>query len=191
MRWASLAFFLVLTSCGVIWPYAYDARDVEEQLSIAMSKDQVSKTLGKPAPVMQHDDQNDCVGVLAVPERTLGRLFTPLPLHPYCYIPAEPRNPYYVAFRKDHVCLWGTPDLVRTLIEQVCIADSTSQTVRSDGRARRSSISVVPVFMRVPIALPLQRLAILRIGGEANPQVAMVRSDAKFSPFAPSPGHVC
>jgi len=113
------------------------------------------------------------------------------PFHPYCYIPAEPRNPYYVAFRKDHVCLWGTPDLVRTLIEQVCIADSTSQTVRSDGRARRSSISVVPVFMRVPIALPLQRLAILRIGGEANPQVAMVRSDAKFSPFAPSPGHVC
>ena len=118
-------------------------------------------------------------------------IYSTAPFHPYCYIPAEPRNPYYVAFRKDHVCLWGTPDLVRTLIEQVCIADSTSQTVRSDGRARRSSISVVPVFMRVPIALPLQRLAILRIGGEANPQVAMVRSDAKFSPFAPSPGHVC
>ena len=31
--------------------------------------------------------------------------------------------------------------------------------------------------MRVPIALPLQRLAILRIGGEANPQVAMISAD--------------
>ena len=100
MRWASLAFFLVLTSCGVIWPYAYDARDVEEQLSIAMSKDQVSKTLGKPAPVMQHDDQNDCVGVLAVPERTLGRLFTPLPLSPVLLHPRRASQSLLRGFSK-------------------------------------------------------------------------------------------
>jgi len=172
MRWACFALLFLLPSCGVIWPYAYDARDVEEQLAIAMSQDQVSKTLGKPAQVMQHDDQTIVWEYWRYPKGLWVGYLLHCPFHPYCYLPAEPRNPYYVAFRKDHVCLWGTPDLVRTLIEQVCIADSTSQTVRSDGRARRSSISVVPVFMPVPIAVPLQRLAILRIGGEANPQVA-------------------
>lgn len=87
-------------------------------------------------------------------------------------MPAEPRNPYYVALRNDHVCLWGTPDLVRTLIAQVCTVDFPGgrRQSRSDG-VRRANISVVPVFMPPRIVAPLQRLAVLPLG-ETDPGAA-------------------
>lgn len=165
MSWASLIFVLTLSGCGVIWPYAYDARDVEDRLSVAMSKEQVVQALGTPSRAMPHDDQTTVWEYWRYPKgEWLGYLIH-CPFHPYCYIPAEPRNPYYVALRNDHVCLWGTPDLVRTLIAQVCTADAPGGRRRSPSeRVRRASVSVVPVFMPPRIAIPLQRLAIMPVG---------------------------
>ena len=124
MGWVSLIVVLTVSGCGVIWPYAYDAHDVEDRLSVAMSKEQVVQALGKPSRAMLHDDKTTVWEYWRYPKgEWLGYLIH-CPFHPYCYIPAEPRNPYYVALRDDHVCLWGTPDLVRTLIAQVCTADA-------------------------------------------------------------------
>jgi hypothetical protein len=172
MRWAGLIFVLTLSGCGVIWPYAYDARDVEDRLSVAMSKEQVVQALGKPSRAMPHDDQTTVWEYWRYPKgEWLGYLIH-CPFHPYCYMPAEPRNPYYVALRNDHVCLWGTPDLVRTLISQVCIADSPGGRQRSSREGvRRANVSVVPVFMPPRIAAPVQRLAVIPIG-ETDPGAA-------------------
>ncbi|HKN85895.1 MAG TPA: PDZ domain-containing protein [Nitrospiraceae bacterium] len=169
MRWASLIVVLTLSGCGVIWPYAYDAHDVEDRLSVAMSKEQVVQALGRPSRAMPHDDTTTVWEYWRYPKgEWLGYLIH-CPFHPYCYIPAEPRNPYYVALRNDQVCLWGTPDLVRTLISQVCTADSPRKGRGSTSeRARRADVSVVPVFMPPRIAEPLQRLAVMP-AGETDP----------------------
>jgi len=169
MRWPSLILVLTLSGCGVIWPYAYDAHDVEDGLSVAMSKEQVVRALGRPSRAMPHDDTTTVWEYWRYPKgEWLGYLIH-CPFHPYCYIPAEPRNPYYVALRNDQVCLWGTPDLVRTLISQVCAADSSRRARgNSSERARRADVSVVPVFMPPRIAAPLQRLAVMP-AGETDP----------------------
>jgi len=169
MRWASLIFALTLSGCGVIWPYAYDAHDVEDRLSVTMSKEQVMRTLGRPSRVMPHDDKTIVWEYWRYPKgEWLGYLIH-CPFHPYCYIPAEPRNPYYVALRDDQVCLWGTPDLVRTLIAQACTADSPGGGRRTlNERVRRANVSVIPVFMPPRIAAPLQRLAVMPMG-ETDP----------------------
>jgi hypothetical protein len=166
MRWVSLIVMLTLSGCGVIWPYAYDAHDVEDRLSVAMSKEQVVQALGKPSRAMLHDDKTTVWEYWRYPKgEWLGYLIH-CPFHPYCYIPAEPRNPYYVALRNDHVCLWGTPDMVRTLIAQVCTADAPGGRRWSNSEhLRRASVSVIPVFMPPRIAAPLQRLAVMPVGG--------------------------
>ena len=171
MRWASLIFALTLSGCGVIWPYAYDAHDVEDRLSVAMSKEQVVQALGRPSRAIRHDDTTTVWEYWRYPKgEWLGYLIH-CPFHPYCYIPAEPRNPYYVALQNDQVCLWGTPDLVRTLISQVCTGDALGRGRSTRERVGRSTVSVVPVFMPPRIAAPLQRLAIMPVG-ETDPGTA-------------------
>lgn len=165
MKWAGIALLMLLPSCGVILPYAYDARDVEERLSVAMSKEEVSKILGKPAHVLPHDDQTTVWEYWRYPKGEWVGYLLHCPFHPYCYLPAEPRDPYYVALRQDRVCLWGTPDMVRTLIERVCTEDLPSRRAYQP----RPAIAMIPVFMPLPITVPLQRLAVLREGAENNP----------------------
>ncbi|HET7057757.1 MAG TPA: PDZ domain-containing protein [Nitrospiraceae bacterium] len=172
MKWAGLIFVLTLSGCGVIWPYAYDARDVEDRLSVAMSKDQVVQALGKPSRAMHHDDQTTVWEYWRYPKGEWFGYLIHCPFHPYCYIPAEPRNPYYVALRNDHVCLWGTPDLVRTLIAQVCTVDVPEGRRRGHGeRMRQANVTVVPVFMPPRIVESLQRLAVMPVG-ETDPGAA-------------------
>lgn len=175
MRWIPLALILCLScsACGVLLPYAYDAATLDH-LSVSMSKDEVLKKLGRPDHIVQED------GRLTVWEYRLyakhewfGYLIH-CPWHPFCYFPAEPPLPYFVALQNGQVCLWGDPGLVRHLASRICGVDGLSAGPEL-GAAResdRSQISVIPVFMPPVITTPIQRLAVVPLSRAPGPSIA-------------------
>jgi len=168
-----LLLFLSLSGCGVFFPYLYDTEKLEGGLAVSMPKEQVVKTLGKPDRVVQDNGQQTIWEYRLYPKgEWLGYLFH-CPLFPNCYFPAEPANIYYVVLQDNQLCLWGTPDVVRTLAWKVCgkaTRPEGSQPIRALGR-RGLQVAVIPVFMPPTISPLPQRLAVLPVAGTIDDRV--------------------
>lgn len=159
-----------LSGCGVVLPYLHDAETLDKHLAVSMSRADVLKQLGKPyAVVLENEHQAIWEYRLYADRQWLGYLIH-CPFFPNCYMPAEPAVPYYVAFRNDELCLWGTPRVVRTLIRKACLSESATERSPFDGSARNGGlqVSTVPVFMPPPIVPLPTRLAILPIRRDAD-----------------------
>lgn len=169
-----LLCFLILLSlsgCGVLLPYLYDARKLDDRLTVSMPRVEVLRQLGKPDRIVQNDGQQAVWEYsLYAKGEWLGYL-AHCPFHVYCYFPGEPPSPYYVALRDDHLCLWGTPDVVRILIWKVC---GTGPRSKGTGELTKGglSVSVVPVFMPPQISPHPQRLAVVSLAESPDKQVA-------------------
>lgn len=163
MRSTVLAFVLsaFLPGCGVALPYVYDAGALDERLALTMTKAQVRKQLGNPDRVVQENGRQVVWEYRLYPKGEWIGYLVHCPFHPYCYFPGEPPSPYYLAFQQDQLCLWGLPDVVRTLAWRVCgLPDAETLRGRQLARGGRS-VSVIPVFMPPPIKALPQRLAVV------------------------------
>jgi hypothetical protein len=173
-----LILLLSLSGCGVFLPYMYDAEKLEGRLAVSMPKEQVVKNLGKPDRVIQENGQRTILEYRLYPKgEWLGYLFH-CPFFPNCYFPAEPANTYYVVLQDDQVCLWGTPDVVRTIAWKVCgkaTRPEGSQSIRTLGR-RGLQVGVIPVFMPPTISPLPQRLAVLPVAGTTDDRVTSWRT---------------
>lgn len=92
------------------------------------------------------------------------------PFFPNCYFPAEAASPYYVVLQDDQLCIWGTPNVVRPLVQRVC--GKAARPERNDQAKGGFRVSVIPVFMPPPIAPLPQRLAIVPVTGPVDDEVA-------------------
>ena len=156
-----LLFLISLSACGVIVPYIYDAQKLQDRLVVSMPKEQVLKHLGKPDRVVQEKGQQTIWEYRLYPKGEWAAYLVHCPLFPNCYFPAEPGHPYYVVLQDDQLCIWGTPEVVQSLLAIAC--GTTAQSNRANQMWRGFHISVIPVFMP-PLIVPLpQRLAILRV----------------------------
>jgi hypothetical protein len=168
-----LTLLLTLSGCGVFLPYMYDAEKLEGRLAVSMPKEQVVKSLGKPDRVVQDNGQQTIWEYRLYPKGEWRGYLIHCPFLPNCYFPAEPANTYYVVLQDSQLCLWGTPDVVRTLAWKVCgkaTRQEGSQPMRALGR-RGLQVTVIPVFMP-PIIFPLpQRLAVLPVAGTTDDRV--------------------
>ena len=168
-----LMLLLPLSSCGVFLPYVYDAGNLEDRLAVSMPKEQVLKHLGKPDRVVQDDGQQAIWEYRLYPKGEWAVYLFHCPFFLNCYFPAERAQTYYVALQDNQLCLWGTPDVVRTLAWKLCgqaARPEGSQPIQALGK-RGLQVSVIPVFMP-PIIAPLpQRLAILPVAGSRDERV--------------------
>jgi hypothetical protein len=168
-----LTLLLTLSGCGVFLPYMYDAEKLEGRLAVSMPKEQVVKSLGKPDRVVQDNGQQTIWEYRLYPKGEWRGYLFHCPFLPNCYFPAEAANTYYVVLQDNQLCLWGTPDVVRTLAWKVCgkaTRQEGSQPMRALGR-RGLQVAVIPVFMP-PIIFPLpQRLAVLPVAGTTDDRV--------------------
>lgn len=164
-----LLLFPLLSSCGVVLPYIYDATKLDEELSGSMSKQQVVSRLGKPDRVV-HGDQRQTIWEYRLYSRGEWRGYLiHCPFHPYCYFPAEPPSPYYVAFQDNQLCLWGTPFTVRTLVWKVCGPNVADGLRAGHERMKEGlAVSVIPVFMPPRLSAIPQRLAVVPMPGVKN-----------------------
>ena len=168
-----LILLLPVSGCGVVLPYMYDAGKLEDRLAVLMPKEQVLKNLGKPDRVVRDDGQQAIWEYGLYPKgEWLGYLFH-CPFFPNCYFPAEPANTYYVVLQENLLCMWGTPDVVRTLAWKVC-----GKATRAEGSRpikalvrRELQVSVIPVFMPPTISPLPQRLAVLPVAGTTDDRV--------------------
>ena len=174
--WRGLACFLLLvclSGCGVFFPYMYDAEKLEGRLAVSMPKEQVVKNLGKPDRVVHDNGQQTIWEYRLYPKgEWLGYLFH-CPFFPNCYFPAEPANTYYLVLQNNQLCLWGTPDVVRTLAWKVCEKASRPegpQSIRALGR-RGLQVAVIPVFMPPAISPLPQRLAVVPVARTTDDRV--------------------
>jgi hypothetical protein len=157
----------------VFLPYIYDAEKLEGRLAVSMPKEQVVKNLGKPDRVVQDNGQQTIWEYRLYPKGEWKGYLFHCPLLPNCYFPAEPANIYYVVLQDNQLCLWGTPDVVRTLAWKVCgKATRTvgSQPMRALGQ-RGLQVAVIPVFMPPTISPLPQRLAVLPVAGTTDDRV--------------------
>ena len=168
-----LMLLLPVSGCGVVLPYMYDAGKLEDRLAVLMPREQVLKNLGKPDRVVRDDGQQAIWEYGLYPKgEWLGYLFH-CPFFPNCYFPAEPANTYYVVLQENQLCMWGTPDVVRTLAWKVC-----GKATRAEGSRpikalvrRELQVSVIPVFMPPTISPLPQRLAVLPVAGTTDDRV--------------------
>jgi hypothetical protein len=168
-----LMLLLPVSGCGVVLPYMYDAGKLEDRLAVLMPKEQVLENLGKPDRVVRDDGQQAIWEYGLYPKgEWLGYLFH-CPFFPNCYFPAEPANIYYVVLQENQLCMWGTPDVVRTLAWKVC-----GKATRAEGSRpikalvrRELQVSVIPVFMPPTISPLPQRLAVLPVAGTTDDRV--------------------
>jgi hypothetical protein len=164
---------LPLSGCGVVLPYMYDAGKLEDRLAVSTPKEQVLKNFGKPDRVVQDDGQQAIWEYRVYPKGEWVGYLLHCPFFPNCYFPGEPAKPYYLVLQDNQLCMWGTPDVVRTLAWKVC-----GKTTRPEGSRpvktlmrRGLQVSVIPVFMP-PIISPLpQRLAVLPVAGTTDDRV--------------------
>lgn len=172
MRHLLMVLFIVvsLSGCGVVLPYLYDAETLDKHLAVSMSRADVLKQLGRPYVVVLENEHQAIWEYRLYANREWLSYLVHCPFFPNCYMPGEPPVPYYVAFRKDELCLWGTPRVVRTLMRKACIPETAIERSPFDGPARNGGlqVSVVPVFMPPPIVPLPTRLAILPIRGNAD-----------------------
>ena len=168
-----LMLLLPLSGCGVFLPYMYDAGKLEDRLAVSTPKEQVLKNLGKPDRVVQDDGQQAIWEYRLYPKgEWVGYLFH-CPFFPNCYFPAEPANTYYVVLQDNQLCMWGTPDVVRTLAWKVCgtaTRPAGSQPITALVR-RGLQVAVIPVFMPPTISPLPQRLAVLPVAGTTDDRV--------------------
>ena len=158
-----------LSACGVVVPYLYDAKKLQEDMIVSMPKEQVLKHLGKPDRVVQDEGQQTIWEYRLYPKGEWAGYLIHCPFFPNCYFPAEPGDPYYVVLQDDQLCIWGRPDVVRSLVGRVC--GTAARSNRRDQVWRGLRISVVPVFMP-PLIAPLpQRLAIVPVDASVDNEV--------------------
>jgi hypothetical protein len=164
---------LSVSGCGVFLPYMYDAGKLEDRLAVSTPKEQVLKNLGEPDRVVQDDGQQAIWEYRLYPKgEWVGYLFH-CPFFPNCYFPGEPAQPYYLVLRENQLCMWGTPDVVRTLAWKVCGKATRlegSQPIKALVR-RGLQVSVIPVFMPPTISPLPQRLAVLPLTGTTDDRV--------------------
>jgi hypothetical protein len=168
-----LTLLLTLSGCGVFLPYMYDAEKLEGRLAVSMPKEQVVKNLGKPDRVVQDNGQQTIWEYRLYPKGEWKGYLFHCPFFPNCYFPAEPANTYYVVLQDNQLCLWGTPDVVRTLAWKVCgkaTRPEGSQPMRALGQ-RGLHVAVIPVFMPPTISPLPQRLAVLPVAGTTDDRV--------------------
>lgn len=169
----SLMLLLPVPGCGVVLPYMYDAGKLEDRLVVSTPKAQVLKNFGKPDRVVQDDGQQAIWEYRLYPKGEWVGYFFHCPFFPNCYFPAEPANTYYLVLQENQLCMWGTPDVVRSLAWKVC-----GKATRPEGSRpikalvkRGLQVSVIPVFMPPPISPLPQRLAVLPVAGTTDDRV--------------------
>jgi PDZ domain-containing protein len=168
-----LLSLLPLAGCGVLLPYMYDAQKLQDRLAVPMPKEQVLKRLGSPDRVVQDDGQQTIWEYRLYPRGEWAGYLVHCPFFPNCYFPAEPANPYYLVLQENQLCMWGTPDVVRSLAWKVCGKTTRSETSkpRQDLVRGGLEVSVIPVFMP-PLITPLpERLAILPVAGTTDNRI--------------------
>ena len=168
-----LMLLLPLSGCGVFLPYMYDAGKLEGRLAVSTPKEQVLKNLGKPDRVVQDDGQQAIWEYRLYPKGEWMGYLLHCPFFPNCYFPAEPANPYYVVLQDNQLCMWGTPDVVRSLAWKVCGKTTRPEGSRSVKALARGGlqVSVIPVFMPPTISPPPQRMAVLPVAGITDNRV--------------------
>lgn len=115
----SLLMSLSLAGCGVILPYMYDAGKLEDRLMISMSREQVRKILGKPDRVVQNDGRQAVWEYRLFAKGEWRGYLIHCPLHPFCYFPAEPPVPYYLASDDDQLCVWAPGSCADVTLEHL------------------------------------------------------------------------
>jgi hypothetical protein len=168
-----LMLLLPLSGCGVFLPYMYDAGKLDDRLAVSTPKEQVLKNLGKPDRVVQDDGQQAIWEYQLYPKGEWMGYLLHCPFFPNCYFPAEPANPYYVVLQDNQLCMWGTPDVVRSLAWKVCGKATRPEGSRSIKALVRGGlqVSVIPVFMPPTISPLPQRLAVLPVAGATDNRV--------------------
>jgi hypothetical protein len=168
-----LILLLPLSGCGVVLPYMYDAGKLEDRLTVSTPKEQVLKSLGKPDRVVQDDGQQAVWEYQLYPKGEWMGYLLHCPFFPNCYFPAEPANTYYVVLQDNQLCMWGTPDVIRSLAWKVCGRATRPEGSRPiKGLVRGGlQVSVIPVFMPPTISPLPQRLAILPVAGTTDNRV--------------------
>ncbi len=168
-----LMLLLPVSGCGVFLPYMYDAGKLEDRLAVSTPKEQVLENLGKPDRVVQDDGQQAIWEYRLYPKGEWVAYLFHCPFFPNCYFPAEPAKPYYLVLEENQLCMWGTPDVVRTLAWKVCgkaTRPEGSQPIKALVR-RGLQVSVIPVFMPPTISPLPQRLAVLPVTGTTDDRV--------------------
>ncbi len=176
MKWVTLHLLLLLSlsGCGVLFPYMYDAGKLEDQLTVAMSKEQLLKKLGNPDRVVQNDGKLAIWEYWLYPKGMWVGYLIHCPWHPYCFFPADPRTSYHIVLQKDELCIWGTPDTVRTLAWKVCGILAKESGLHRGDRSRKWDpiVSVIPLFMPPSISAPIKRLAVLPLADIPDKRVS-------------------
>ena len=168
-----LILLLPLSGCGVFLPYMYDAGKLEDRLAVSTPKEQVLKNFGKPDRVVQDDGQQAIWEYRVYPKGEWVGYLLHCPFFPNCYFPGEPAKPYYLVLQENQLCMWGTPDVVRTLAWKVCgkaVRPDGSQPIKALVR-RGLQVSVIPVFMPPTVSPLPQRLAVLPVAGPTNDRI--------------------
>jgi hypothetical protein len=168
-----LMLWLPLSGCGVFLPYIYDAGDLEDRLAVSTPREQVLKNLGKPDRVVQDDGQQAIWEYRLYPKGEWMGYLLHCPFFPNCYFPAEPANTYYLVLQDNQLCMWGTPDVIRSLAWKVCGKVTRTEGSRSIKALARGGlqVSVIPVFMPPTISPLPQRLAVLPVAGTTDNRV--------------------
>jgi hypothetical protein len=168
-----LLLLLSLSACGVVLPYMYDAGKLEDHLAVSTPKEQVLKNFGKPDRVVQDDGQQAIWEYRVYPKGEWVGYLLHCPFFPNCYFPGEAAKPYYLVLQENQLCMWGTPDVVRTLAWKVCGKATRPEGSRSIKALMRRGlqISVIPVFMPPTISPLPQRLAVLPVAGTTDDRV--------------------
>jgi hypothetical protein len=168
-----LMLLLPLSGCGVALPYMYDSGKLGDRLAVSTPKEQVLKNLGKPDRVVQDDGQQAIWEYRLYPKGEWMGYLLHCPFFPNCYFPAEPADTYYLVLQENQLCMWGTPDVVRSLSWKVC-----GRTTRPEGSRRIKTlvkgglqVSVIPVFMPPTISPLPQRLAVFPVAGTTDNRV--------------------
>lgn len=155
---ACLLFVTLLPACGVLVPYVYDAQILQDRLSVSMPKEQVISRLGKPDRIVQDGAQQTIWEYRLYPKGDWTAYLIHCPFFPNCYFPAERGHPYHVVLQDNHLCLWGTPNVVEPLLGILC--GGTERSYRQSLKTGFQT-SVVPVYMPPPITPLPERLAIV------------------------------
>lgn len=165
-----LLSLLPLAGCGVLLPYLYDSEQLQDRLTVSMPKEQVLKQLGRPDRVLLENGQQAIWEYRLYPKGEWAGYLAHCPFFPNCYFPAEAASPYYVVLQDDQLCIWGTPNTVRPLIQKACGAAARPE--RNDQVKGGFRGSVIPVFMPPPIAPLPRRLAVVPATGSVDDEVA-------------------
>lgn len=165
-----LLSLLSLAGCGVLLPYFYDAEKLQNGLMVSMSKEEVLKHLGRPDRVVRDDEQRTIWEYRLYPKGEWAGYLVHCPFFPNCYFPAEVASPYYVVLQDNQLCIWGTPNIVRPLLQQACGRRARPEV--TDQLMGGFHVAVTPVFMPPPIAPLPQRLAIVPVTGYVDDEVA-------------------